>query len=287
MNKYFLAGAALKHPVTRTIGYGLVSAVVIFLIVWLLSQSLAMSVFLSLGGFMFLPLVVYFTGRTTEERSHPEVLVKEDVKEQLPKEDQPKEGRNLKREYFSVSRKQKEALMQQKSFVLWFTGFSGAGKSTIARAMEEKLYGMGFKTMILDGDNIRMGLNRDLDFSAEGRKENIRRVAEVARLLNEAGIIVITCFISPFEADRESARSIIGAEYFYEVFINSSLETCMERDTKGLYRKALKGEIKDFTGINSPYEIPQNPDYVLQTDASVDQSISDLSSWLRSKQLVG
>lgn len=275
MNKFVPFDTPLKRPVAKLIGYGLVSSFIVFLIVWFISQNVGLSLFFSFSGFMVKPLLLYFNGKAWQ-RSKPDLPQKENVPD----------GKNLKKEYFTITRRQKESLLKQKAFVLWFTGFSGAGKSTIARALEEKLYESNFKTIILDGDNIRIGLNKDLDFSAEGRKENIRRIAEVARLFNDAGIIVITCFISPFEADRESARQIIGQDSFFEVFINSPLEKCIERDTKGLYKKALKGEIKDFTGINSPYEIPRNPDFVLNTNASVDQSIEELRKWLKESQLV-
>jgi len=150
-------------------------------------------------------------------------------------------NQNLAKELFLVSRQQKEALNGQKAFVIWLTGLSGAGKSTIARSLEVSLFNNGTRTLILDGDNTRMSINRDLDFSALGRQENIRRVAEMAKLLNDAGVVVITAFISPFKADREMAKAIIGEDCFVEVFIDSPLEVCIERDTKGLYRKALNG----------------------------------------------
>jgi len=167
-------------------------------------------------------------------------------------------NKNLSAEPFLVSRQQKEALNGQRAFVVWLTGLSGAGKSTIARNLEVSLFNVGIRTLILDGDNTRMSINRDLDFSPVGRQENIRRVAEMAKLLNDAGVVVITAFISPFKADREIAKSIIGDDCFVEVFVDSPLDVCMKRDTKGLYRKALNGELKDFTGISSPYEAPES-----------------------------
>jgi len=150
--------------------------------------------------------------------------------------------------------------------IIWFTGLSGSGKSTLANELEIYLFGHGYQTYILDGDNIRKGLNKDLDFSEISRKENIRRIGEVSRLFLDAGIIVITAFISPFREDRERVKEIVGHENFIEVFVSCSLEECEKRDVKGLYAKARKGEIKNFTGIDSPFEEPDNPDLLLKTD---------------------
>ncbi len=176
-----------------------------------------------------------------------------------------------------ISREQRMAIMQQKPHVLWLTGLSGSGKSTLASALEKALIEKGFKVYLLDGDLVRKGLSKDLSFSAEDRSENIRRIGEVCRLFNDAGIIVITAFISPFRADREMARSLFPAEEFSEVFVNSPIETCERRDVKGLYEKAKKGIIPEFTGISSPYEVPINPEVVLQTDKeTVAESLSIL-----------
>jgi adenylylsulfate kinase len=150
--------------------------------------------------------------------------------------------------------------------VIWFTGLSGSGKSTIANATEKVLHDMGLQTYILDGDNVRMGLNKDLGFSHKDRTENIRRIAEVANLFADSGSIVLTAFISPYREDRDSAREIIGNEDFIEVFVSADLSVCEERDPKGLYKKARAGEIKGFTGIDAPYEEPINPELVVETD---------------------
>lgn len=152
-----------------------------------------------------------------------------------------------------------------KPLLLWFTGLSGSGKSTLASGLEVHLHNQGFNTYILDGDNVRRGLNKDLDFSDESRKENIRRIAEVSKLFLDAGIIVITAFISPFQSEREFARSLVGEENFFEIHVDCPLEVCEQRDVKGLYKKARAGEIKNFTGIDSPFEIPANPDLVVDT----------------------
>ncbi|MGM0414964.1 MAG: adenylyl-sulfate kinase [Bacillota bacterium] len=167
--------------------------------------------------------------------------------------------------------------LDQLGQVIWFTGLSGSGKSTLAVNLEKELIKQGKAVYRLDGDNIRSGLNKDLGFSGEDRDENIRRVAEVARLFKEAGIITLVSFISPYEEKREYAREVIGDEYFSLVYVKADLETCAARDPKGLYEKAKKGEIEDFTGISAPYEEPKNPDLVIDTDnLSVEESIEKL-----------
>jgi len=164
---------------------------------------------------------------------------------------------NITEHNFKISKSDREKIKNQKACTIWMSGLSGSGKSTIANLVEVKLNEMGYHSYTLDGDNTRMGLNKGLGFSEEDRIENIRRVSEVSKILNDAGIIVICSFISPFEKNREQAKEIIG-ENFIEVFIDADLSTCEERDPKGLYRKARNGEIKDFTGISSPFETPGN-----------------------------
>ncbi|ALG66717.1 adenylyl-sulfate kinase [Beggiatoa leptomitoformis] len=164
----------------------------------------------------------------------------------------------------TVTRQRRATLNKHHSTVLWFTGLSGAGKSTLAHAVEEKLYQLGYHTFVLDGDNVRHGLCRDLGFSAESRVENIRRVGEVSKLFVEAGVIVLTAFISPFRTDRDRARSLLGKD-FVEIYCDCPITICEERDVKGLYRRARQGEIKDFTGISSPYEQPEQPELVVNT----------------------
>ncbi|MCU0858267.1 MAG: sulfate adenylyltransferase subunit CysN, partial [Pontiellaceae bacterium] len=173
-----------------------------------------------------------------------------------------------------VSAEDRQKLFRQKGATLWLTGLSGSGKSTIARRLERELIDMGQACCILDGDNIRHGLNRDLGFSAEDRKENIRRIAEVAKLFNDAGLLVITAFISPYRADRRHAREIIGADRFFEIFIDAPIELCEQRDPKGLYKKARTGEIQQFTGVSDPYEAPEHPEFRLNTgELSVPESV--------------
>ena len=165
-----------------------------------------------------------------------------------------------------VSRELKELRNDHKSKVIWFTGLSGSGKSTVANATEKLLHDMGLQTYILDGDNVRIGLNKDLGFSPQDRTENIRRITEVAKLFADSGSIVLTAFISPYREDRNSAREIISDEDFIEVFVKADLSVCESRDPKGLYKKARSGEIKGFTGIDAPYEEPINPELVVETD---------------------
>lgn len=176
-----------------------------------------------------------------------------------------------------VSKQQREGLMSQTAKLIWFTGLSGSGKSTLAVQLEAQLHSHGFKTYLLDGDNIRTGLNSDLEFTEEGRIENIRRIGEVSRLLLDAGIVVLSAFISPFKADRDKVKNLVGAENYIEVFVDAPMELCEQRDVKGLYKKARAGEVKNFTGIHARYEKPENPDIRIPTDSlSVEESIEKL-----------
>lgn len=180
-----------------------------------------------------------------------------------------------------VSKEQREQLLKQQAKLFWFTGLSGSGKSTLAVQLEAQLHQQGFKTYLLDGDNIRAGLNKDLTFTDEGRIENIRRIGEVSKLLMDAGVIVLSAFISPFRSDREQVKSIVGAGNFAEIFVDAPLEVCEQRDVKGLYKKARAGEVKNFTGIDSPYEAPLSPDLHIPThEWSVDQSIEKLLTFV-------
>jgi adenylylsulfate kinase len=164
-----------------------------------------------------------------------------------------------------LQRGDKEKLLKQRGIVIWMTGLSGSGKTTIAASLEKTLHKRGLLTQVLDGDNIRSGINSNLGFSESDRKENIRRIAEIAKLFANCGIITICCFISPTKALRDKAREIIGDEDFVEIYMNAALETCEQRDVKGLYAKARKGEIPDFTGISAPFEAPVSPDIILNT----------------------
>jgi len=186
------------------------------------------------------------------------------------------------RQALSITREDRERLNGHKGKVIWFTGLSGSGKSTLANALEKELHAQGKRTYILDGDNIRQGLNKDLGFTDADRVENIRRVAEVAKLMMDAGLIVMTAFISPFRAEREMARELIGNENFIEVFVDTPLEVCEQRDPKGLYMKARSGQLPNMTGINSPYEPPRTPDCILTNENKrLDEAINRLMGLLR------
>ena len=180
-----------------------------------------------------------------------------------------------------ITKERRNQLNKQQSAILWFTGLSGSGKSTIANAVEEYLHRHSIRTYILDGDNVRHGLNGDLGFSDEDRKENIRRIGEVSKLFIDAGVMVLTSFISPFVEDRRFVRNIVHDHEFIEIYIDCPLELCEQRDVKGLYQKARKGEIKKFTGIDSPYEKPQNPEVVVDTSVlSIDESVGVIVDYL-------
>jgi len=177
---------------------------------------------------------------------------------------------------FKLNREAREKLLSQNSMMIWFTGLSGSGKSTIADLVEIELHNKGILTYSLDGDNVRNGINGDLKFSDEDRAENIRRIAEIGRLFNEAGVVTLASFISPFRKDREFVQNTVGADKYFEVFVNTPLETCEQRDVKGLYKKARSGEIPHFTGITSPYEIPLNPDLNIDTSAMNKEQCAEL-----------
>ena len=182
-----------------------------------------------------------------------------------------------------LSRNEKENLLKQNGMVIWMTGLSGSGKSTIAIGLEKKLFERGILTQVLDGDNVRTGLNNNLGFSEEDRTENIRRIAEVSKLFLNCGIVCINCFVSPTIEIRANAKKIIGND-FVEVYINTPIEECEKRDVKGLYKKARAGEIKDFTGINAPFEAPTHPDIEIKTvGKTVDESVNELLNLILQK----
>ena len=185
---------------------------------------------------------------------------------------------------YQVSIQDRRKQNKHNSFLIWFTGLSGSGKSTIANTLEFELHKMGIKTYTLDGDNIRNGINNDLTFSPEHRTENIRRIAEVANLMIDAGLVVLAAFVSPYKKDRENIKSIVKDVNFVEVFINTSLEECERRDVKGLYKKARNGEIENMTGISAPYEAPEHPDIEIKTEEeSISSSVKKLIDFITPK----
>ena len=191
---------------------------------------------------------------------------------------------NIFEEHFSITREMRNKRNNHSSFVLWFTGLSGSGKSTIANKLEETLYENHFQTYTLDGDNIRGGINKGLSFTAEDRQENLRRIGEIAKIFVDAGVVTIASFVSPLEIDRKLVRDIVGKEDFIEIFVDTSLEECERRDIKGLYKKARAGEIKNFTGIDSPYENPINPDIIIKTEIeSEEQAVKKIIAFVKDK----
>jgi len=187
----------------------------------------------------------------------------------------------------TVDKKDRQTRNKHKSCILWFTGLSGSGKSTLANAVEKRLFESGAQTYILDGDNVRHGLSKDLGFSDHDRQENIRRIAEVSKLFVDAGVIVLTAFISPFREDRQVARDLVESGEFIEIYVKCSLEECERRDPKGLYEKARKGEIPHFTGISSPYEEPVNPELVIENDqVSIEEAVDQIVGYLKKINVV-
>jgi adenylylsulfate kinase len=185
---------------------------------------------------------------------------------------------NIVRQEYQISSIQRVLHMGHKPLLIWFTGLSGSGKSTLANAVEQKLYAAGIKTYTLDGDNVRHGLNKDLGFGPEARTENIRRIAEVAYLMLDAGLVVLSAFVSPYLKDRQAIKEVVGNEGLMEVFVDTPLEVCEQRDVKGLYAKARAGQISDFTGISAPYQAPDRPDFRVDTSVTgLDDSASMLT----------
>jgi len=195
--------------------------------------------------------------------------------------------KNITWQNFHITKQQRAKLKNQKPVIIWFTGLSGSGKSTIANALEVELFKIKKHTFLLDGDNIRYGLNKDLGFSKEDRQENIRRVAEVSKLFLDAGLIVITSFISPYKEDRDFARNLVQKDEFIEVFIDTPLEVCEKRDSKGLYKKAKEGTIKEFTGISSSYEKPINPEIHIKTEElGIEKSVQVILDYLKNNNYI-
>lgn len=190
--------------------------------------------------------------------------------------------KNIKQHTYSISVKERRRANNHNSFLIWFTGLSGSGKSTLANRLEQALQALQIKTYSLDGDNVRKGINKDLSFSVDDRAENIRRIAEVANLMIDAGLVVIASFVSPYKKDRDNIRNVVKDVNFVEIFVNTSLAECERRDVKGLYEKARSGLIKDMTGISSPYEAPENPDIEIKTEEeSVEDAVERIIKFIK------
>jgi len=193
-------------------------------------------------------------------------------------------NKNVIQQDYNVSVEHRRKQNKHNSLLIWFTGLSGSGKSTLANQVEVALHEQGLRTYVLDGDNIRRGLNTDLDFTPEGRKENLRRIAEAAKLFIDAGVVTLAAFISPLQRDREKIKQIVGKENFIEIYVKASVEACEKRDVKGLYQKARNGEIKNFTGISAPYEEPENPDVVVNSEKeTIAESIQIIMDQIKTK----
>ncbi len=198
-----------------------------------------------------------------------------------------KENNNVIWHHATVTRERRETQNSHKSFVLWFTGLSGSGKSTLAHAVEEKLHETGHRTFVFDGDNVRHGLNKDLGFSQEDRKENIRRIGEMCKLFIEAGVIALTAFISPYKEDRNMIRQMVNEGDFIEIYCDCSLEICERRDVKGMYARARRGEITSFTGISAPYEVPDNPEIIPDTGhTTLEECVNKIIEYLQHNKLL-
>ncbi len=184
---------------------------------------------------------------------------------------------------YKISREERRKAHGHNSFLVFFTGLSGSGKSTVANALEQKLYEQNIHTYVLDGDNVRRGINRNLSFSPEDRSENIRRIGEISKLFVDAGLVVLAAFVAPYEKDRTDIRDLVGVENYVEVFVNTSLEVCEARDVKGLYAKARKGEIKNMTGISAPYEEPRNPTVEVTHEHSIEEAVEIIYRTIENK----
>lgn len=246
-----------KRHILKSITWRVIASVTTFIISYTLTGSVEFGIGIGVADFFIKMFLYYFHERFWYKK----VRFKKIMKNNLFKQD------------IKIKRADKEILYDQQPKVLWFSGLSGSGKSAIANEVEKILYEMGKKTYILDGDNVRLGLNNDLSFSGKDREENIRRVAEVSKLFVNSGIITITSFISPYKKTRQMAKDIIGDDDYIEIYVNTSLEKCIERDVKGLYKKAQNGKIKGMTGIDDPYEIPQEPDIVVYGNIDGEENI--------------
>jgi adenylylsulfate kinase len=265
--------SSVTRHILKTISWRIVGTIDTMLVGWVVTGDIFVG--MKIGGFeIATKMILYFL--------HERVWY--NFKFGTTKAQLDAANEHVTEQAMQVKREDRSLLMQHKPLVIWMTGLSGSGKSTLANALTKELQIKRIHTFSLDGDNVRLGLNRDLGFTAESRQENIRRVAEVAKLMADAGLVVVVSFISPYRADREQAKQIIGESDFMEVFVDCPLAVCEERDVKGLYKKARSGEIKDFTGIDSPYEAPLQADMTVSTATqTIETSVEQLSSFILQK----
>jgi adenylyl-sulfate kinase len=262
----------IKRNIIKTISWRIMGSLDTMLLSWLISGVFLIGIKIGVAEFVT-KLVIYYLHERLWQRSNFGLLSKRQQARLVQKEIKP----NLFKQVGKIHRHDRELLNKNKSFTLWLTGLSGSGKSTMAIEIEEWIHKNDGHIYILDGDNTRLGINNDLSFSNEDRTENIRRVAEICRLFNDAGIIVISSFISPFIKDRLMAKKIIGEENFIEVYLEASIDTCTQRDTKGLYKKAIEGKIQNFTGISSSYEPPIDSCLHLNTEnTSIEECLDKI-----------
>jgi adenylylsulfate kinase len=272
----------IKRNVLKTISWRVVGSLDTVALGWLITGKFSVGAKIGLTELLTKMLLYYFHERGWQKINFG-LPSKRRQTQIIQKEIKP----NLFKQTSKITRHDREKLNNNKSFTLWFTGLSGSGKSTLATEIEAWLHLQNRRVYILDGDNTRLGINSDLSFTDEDRAENIRRVAEMCRLFNDAGVIVIASFISPFVNDRLLAKKLIGDNNFIEVYIDASIEACCERDTKGLYKLALAGKIKNFTGIDSPYEAPESPDLHLQTELkTITECLNKIKDYLSVNKII-
>ena len=263
-----MAASRVRH-LAKTITWRVVGTIDTMILAWVISGDPATGFKIGAAEVVTKMILYYFHERVWYKINFGLDRRKE---RKNRKERAEKVSENIIHQNFKIDSQKRQSLLKQKPLLIWFTGLSGSGKSTMANLLESELHATGYKTYILDGDNIRHGLCNDLAFTEEDRMENIRRIGEVSRLFLDSGVIVLSAFVSPFAKDREQVKQLVGPENFVEVFVDCPLEICEQRDVKGLYKKAREGKIKNFTGIDSPFEKPEKADIILKT-AEVDAKI--------------
>ena len=280
--KIFKKDPTVKRHLLKTVSWRIVGSLDTVLLGWFITGQLHIGAKIG-GAELLTKMLLYFFHERAWHKIKFGIPSRINQAQKIKRDN----ASNLFLQSSKISRQQKEELNGNKSFTIWLTGFSASGKSTIAAELDSWFYNNGLRSYVIDGDNTRLGINSDLSFSKEDRGENIRRVAEICRLFNDAGCIVIASFISPFEEDRMMAKDIIGAESFIETFVDASIETCKARDVKGLYKLAEEGKIKNFTGISSPYEKPVLPSIHIHTDREpLDNSVGKIINYLSVQNIV-
>ncbi len=280
--KIFEKDPTVKRHLLKTVSWRIVGSIDTVLLGWFITGQLHIGA--KIGGLeLITKMVLYFVHERTWHRINFGIPTRSSRAKMVKQEN----SSTLFRHSSTISREQREDLNSNQSFTIWLTGLSASGKSTIAAELDSWFFRNGLRSYVLDGDNTRLGINSDLSFSKEDRSENIRRVAEICKLFNEAGTIVIASFISPFEEDREMAKNIIGPNSFIETFVDASINTCKTRDIKGLYKLAEEGKIKDFTGVSSPYERPTSPAVHIHSDMeSVNSCVRKIIKHLSAQNIV-